>query len=143
MASSWYGTGIKAIIDGDVDFAADTIKLALTTASYTPNVDTDDFFDDVTNEVSGTGYTAGGATLGSKTVTVDAANDRVELDCADVSWSTATITNARYGVVYKSTGTAGTSQLIGVIDFGANYSSAGGTFLITVNAEGLLQAAYA
>lgn len=55
-------------------WASDTIKVALLTSSYTPNYDTHDFFDDITNEVTGTGYTAGGATLGSKTVTTTMAD---------------------------------------------------------------------
>src|SRR5262245_47700718 len=57
-----------------IDFLSDTIKCALTNASHTPNLDTHELFSDLTNEVSGTGYTAGGATLGSKTITYTAAN---------------------------------------------------------------------
>jgi len=47
----------------------------LTTSSYSPAKDTHDFKDYVTNEVTGTGYSAGGATLGSKTLT--AGSDRL------------------------------------------------------------------
>lgn len=57
-----------------VDLDSDTIKVALTTSSYTPNFNTHDFFNDVTNEITGTGYSAGGATLTGVTVTYTAAN---------------------------------------------------------------------
>jgi hypothetical protein len=130
MASQFYNAGKKNIIDGSVNLLTDTIKVALTTASYTPNIDSDDFFNDVTNEVSGTGYTAGGATLASKSITQDNANDRAAFDAADVSWSNSTITNARWAVVYKSTGTAATSPLIAYIDLLANRSSSADTFKI-------------
>lgn len=64
----------KALMDGDIDLANDTIKVMLLTSSYTPDLD-HDFVDDVSaNEVSGTGYTAGGATLASKAITDDDAN---------------------------------------------------------------------
>jgi hypothetical protein len=123
-----------------VDLDTDTVKVALVTSSYAPNQDTHDFFDDVTNEVSGTGYTAGGATLASPTVTLDTTNDRVDFDAADTSWTTSTIT-ARAAVIYKSTGTASTSPLIAYIDFGSDQISSAGTFLIQWNASGILRIA--
>lgn len=137
MASALYNHGKRLLWDGGIDLDTDTIKVALVTSSYTLDVD-HDFFDDITNEVSGTGYTAGGATLASADVTTDNTNDRAVFDAADASWSTATITNARAAIVYKSTGTASTSALIAYIDFGSNYSSTGGTFLITWHANGIL-----
>ena len=62
MASLIYNSAIDEMARGDIDFDTDTFKAMLVTSSYTPNKDTHDFRDDVTNEVSGTGYTAGGAT---------------------------------------------------------------------------------
>jgi len=111
-----------------------TIKVALCTSSYAPNQDSHDYFDDITNEVTGTGYTAGGATLGSKTCTVS--GKVTTFDAADTSWTSSTIT-ARYAVIYFASGTAGTSLLIGYIDFGADQSSSSGTFQITWNASGI------
>lgn len=57
------------------DYLTDDIRALLTTSSYSPNYATHDFKDDVTNEVSGAGYTAGGLALSAKTLTVTAAND--------------------------------------------------------------------
>lgn len=138
--NKWKELTLKGGTSFPVDFDTDTIKVALATSAYTPNQDTHDYFDDVTNEVVGTGYTAGGATLASPVVTLDTANDRVDFDAADTSWTTSTIT-ARYGIIYKSTGTASTSPLIGIIDFGSDQISSAGTFLIQWNASGILRLA--
>ncbi len=63
-----------AIMNKEIDWAADTIKVTLHTSSYTANFDTHDYQDDLTNELSTAGgYTAGGATLGSATQTYTAA----------------------------------------------------------------------
>lgn len=137
MADVIYNNFKKLIMNGGIDLDTDTIKVALVTSSYTPNQDTHDFFDDVTNEVSGTGYTAGGASLANKAVTADNTDNEGVFDADDVTWSTSTIT-ARGAVIYKSTGTASTSALIAYIDFGSDQSSSAGNFTITWGAEGIL-----
>lgn len=119
-----------------INFKTDTIKVALTTASYTPDVDAHDFFDDVTNEVSGTGYSAGGATLSSPATSQDNTDNEGVFDSADPTWSTATISNARYAILYKSTGNAATSPLIAAFDLGGNVSVVAGTLTLTVHSEG-------
>ncbi len=136
-----YHNFYKGLMDGEIDLDANTIKVALCTSSYTPNID-HDFFDDITNEVSGTGYTAGGATLGTKAITDDDSGDKAYFDAADVTWSTSTIT-ARYAIVYKDTGTASTSPLIGYIDFGEDKESSGADFVIQWHANGIVSFANA
>src|SRR5690349_15764137 len=104
MASKMYGNFLLKALNKEVDWDSDTIKVALLSSSYTPNQDSHDYWDDVSsNEVSGTGYTAGGATLGSKTATYDSATNVVILDAADTVWSASTIT-ARYAVIYDDSG---------------------------------------
>lgn len=137
MADVIYNSFKAKIMDGSIDLDTDTIKVALVTSSYTPNQDTHDFFDDVTNEVTGTGYTAGGASLASKVVSVDTTDNEGVFDAADVTWSTSTIT-ARGAVIYKSTGTASTSALICYLDFGSDQSSSAGDFTISWNSEGIV-----
>lgn len=137
MADVIYNSFKKKIMDGSINLASDTIKVALVTSSYTPDQDAHDFFDDVTNEVTGTGYTAGGASLTSKTVTADNTDNEGVFDADDVTWSTSTIT-ARAAVIYKSTGTASTSPLIAYIDFGADKTSTAGDFKIQWNSEGII-----
>lgn len=136
MASALYNNGKKKLMDGSIDLDTDTIKVAFTTSSYTPNIDSHDFFDDITNEVSGTGYSAGGYTLSNKSVTVDTTNDRAVFDADDISSSNTTIT-FRYGIIYKSTGTAGTSPLIAVLDFGTDRVYSAETVYIQWNSNGI------
>ena len=137
MADVIYNSFKAKIMDGSIDLDTDTIKVALVTSSYTPDADTHDFFDDVTNEISGTGYTAGGETIANGAVTVDTTDDEGVFDGDDVTWSTSTLT-ARGAVIYKSTGVAGTSPLIAYLDFGYDQSSSAGDFTIQWNAEGIL-----
>ena len=131
---TFYNTAKKKLVDGDIDWLADTIKVALFTG-YTPNIDTDEFFDDISTEESGTGYTAGGETLGSKTSTVDTGNDRAVIDAADVTWSGLDVGTPSHGVIYKDTGTPGTSALIAHVELGT--ASNGGDYTIAWNATGI------
>ena len=134
MASGLYGitflNALKNTLALDLD--SDTLKVMLVTSSYTPNFGTHDFKDDVSNEVSGTGYSAGGATLGS--VTLTQSGGTITFDAADTAWSSSTIT-ARGAVIYDDTLTD--DPLIAYIDFGADYSSSNGTFTIAWNASGI------
>ena len=143
MAAStyWYGKALLQILDKQVDFAADTIKVALCSSSYTPDQDAHDFFDDITNELATAGgYTAGGATLASCAVTYDAPTNVVKLDAEDVSWADATFT-ARYAIIYDAqTGEASTSPLIAYVDFGEDKSPSAGTFTIQWHEDGILTA---
>lgn len=111
--------------------STDTYKCALTTSSYTENRVTHTKFSDVTNEVSGTGYTAGGATV-VPTFTKDTTNHRLTVVFPQIAWPSSTIT-ARKAVCYKSTGTASTSPLVFVSDFDTDKTSSNGTF--TLNAS--------
>ncbi len=139
MASKLYGNFLKLALNKEVDWDTDTIKVALLSNAYTPDQDAHDYFNDVSaNEVSGTGYTAGGNTLASKTITYDSGSNVITLDAADTTWSSSTIT-ARYAVVYGSTGTASSSPLIGYVDFGSDQSSSNGNFTITWDATGIVR----
>lgn len=137
MANAKYNGFKVALQNGDIDLAADTIKVMLVTSAYVPNIDTHANRDDVTNEVTGTGYTAGGATLINKAVTQDNTADTAVFDADNVVWAGSTIT-ARGAILYKSTGTAATDTLIAYFDFGVDESSNAGDFTITWNAGGIL-----
>jgi len=113
-----------------------TIKVMLVTSDYAPDIDTHAFASDVTNEVSGDGYTAGGQAIANRTVTKDNTNDVGKYDGDDVTWSSSTI-RARGCVVYKDTGDATTSPLIGYIDFTEDKASSAGDFVLQWNSEGI------
>lgn len=135
MASLVFNRALELWARGSIDFDTDTFKVMLTTSTYTENKDTHDFRDDVTNEVAaGGGYTTGGNTA-TVTVTLDTANDRVDISLGGTTWPASTIT-ARKAVYYKSRGGAASAdELIAVNDFGSDVISSSGTF--TLNASTL------
>lgn len=130
MASLIYNSAIYDASTGAIDFDTDTFKMMLVTSSYTP-AKTHTKRNAVTNEVTGTGYTAGGNTAAA-TVTKDDTNSRVDITFAITSWTSSTIT-ARGGVIYKSRGGASSAdELVGYVDFGSDISSTSGTFSVTI-----------
>lgn len=132
MSSMIFNRMIELWARGNIDFDTDTFKRSLHTSAYTPNKDTHDFFDDVTNEVTGTGYTAGGATT-TVSLSLDLTNDRLDITFATTTWPSSTIT-ARQSVVRKARGGAASAdELIYCNDFGSDIVSSAGTF--TANAD--------
>lgn len=130
ITTKWYGNGLLKLVTGQIDADTDTFKVLLTTSTYVPDQDAHDFRDDVTNEITGTGYTAGGLTLAGVSVTYDAASNEVRLLWNDASWSSASFT-ARNAVVYKSRGGAASAdELLFYIDFGADQTVSSGTFTL-------------
>lgn len=120
-----------------LDLDLETHKLALFTNSITPNFSTDTAYGVApynANEVSGTGYTAGGTALTSTTVT-ESPTGTLMWDAADTSWASSTITNARAGLAYADA-LAGNNAIM-LINFGADFSTTAGTFLVQWASGGL------
>lgn len=112
------------------------VKVMMMTDSYTPDFNADNFRDDVTNEVSGTGYTAGGVVITSTELTV--ASGVLTYDAADASWSSSTITNAMAAAGYFARGGASSAdELVFLSDFVTAASTSNGTFLVQWNASGI------
>lgn len=133
MPSLIYNSAVRDTAVGNIDFDTDTFWAMLTTSTYTENKDTHTKRSDVTNEVTGTGYTAGGQVISVSVAAVDTANDRVVITIGPVSWASSTIT-ARKMVVYKRRGGAATAdELVFVNDFGSDVISANGTFTVAAN----------
>lgn len=130
MASIIYNSALEDAVIGNIDFNTDSFKIILVTSSYAADKDAHTKRSDVTNEVTGIGYTTGGVSS-AVTVTKDTANDRVDIDFADVSWANATITAAG-AVIYKTTGTAAADNLVAFMDFGSDITSTNGTFTVDV-----------
>lgn len=129
MASLIYNSFADDLCKGNVNPNSDTFYALLVTSSYTPNKDTHTKRSDVTNEVTGTGYTAGGKAV-TVTLTKDTANDREDLDFTDLTWTSSTITAAA-AVIYKRRGGASSAdELVCYLDFGGNVSTTGGTFTL-------------
>jgi hypothetical protein len=131
MASLIYNSCLDDTVKGSIDFDTDTFKMILVTSSYTA-AKTHAKRSDVTNEVSGTGYTTGG-NAAAATCTKDNTNNREDITFAITSWTTATIT-ARAGVIYKSRGgLASADELVAYVDFGTDVTSTAGTFSVTIS----------
>jgi hypothetical protein len=138
MANAIFNSFKRDIANGSIDLDTDSIKLMLVTSTYAPNIDTHTKRSDVTNEVAGAGYTAGGVALANKTVTMNTATDKGVFDADDVVISTATLT-ARGAVLYKARGGASTAdELIAYLDFGADITSTAGNFNIAFDANGII-----
>lgn len=126
--------------EGPMDILSDTLKVMLTTSTNSISQTADTVKADVTDEVTGTGYTAGGATLGTKTYAVSSLT--TTFDAADTTWTTSTITAAQ-AHIYDDTPTSPADPLISYQDFGGNQSTTGTTFQITWNASGIFSIAVA
>ena len=119
--AKWYGGAFLKAFNKEIAWSTDTIKVMLCTSSYVPNRDTHVYKSDVTNEVTAAGsYSAGGATLTTKTITWDAVNHQMILDADDVSWAGGAPV-ARIAVIYDaSPSTDATRPLLGYVDFGTD-----------------------
>jgi hypothetical protein len=137
VTSKAYGNYLLKALNKEVSWSADTIRVMLCTSTYVPNQDTHMYKSSITNEVVGTGYTAGGAALANKTITYNGTTNTITMDADDVTWASSTIT-ARYAVIYADTGVAGTSVVLAYSDFGADMVSSAGNFTITWDPAGIL-----
>ncbi len=116
-----------ALLNGEMDFSSDTsqtFKIALYTSSATLSAATTAY--STTNEVSGTGYTAGGNTL-SIAANPALSGTTAFLDFSDTTWSSSSIT-ARGALIYKS---ATGNPAVAVIDFGEDKQTSSADFVIS------------
>ena len=112
----------QQILLGEHDLDTDVIKLALYTSAATLSAATTVY--STSDEVVGTGYTAGGNTLAGATVSLTGTTAFV--DFTDTTWSTATIT-ARGALIYNS---SKSDKAIAVLDFGSDKTSTAGHFTV-------------
>lgn len=119
----------QQLLEGQHDFrnGADAFKLALFTSSATLGASTTDY--STSNEVSGTGYTAGGSALTNVDPTTSGTT--AFTDFADLTFSTATIT-ANGALIYNTEtgGGSGTTDAVVVLAFGGDKTSTAGDFTI-------------
>jgi hypothetical protein len=105
--------------------ALGTVKCMFVDAAFTPNQDTIDYINDVTNEATGTSYPAGGIVMSGVTITLDAATNKVTFDANNITTAALSVP-CRWGFVYVSTGVGSTSPVVGYADF-----SGGGNVTVT------------
>ena len=117
----------QALLDGEMDFSSDTAqsyKIALYTSSASLDAATTAYT--TSNEVTGTGYTAGGNTLSISTNPTTGGTTAF-LSFNTTTWTTATIT-ARGALIYQA---GGSTPAVAVLDFGSDKGSSAGDFQIT------------
>ena len=133
-----YSGVFSAAFNKEIDLLADTIYLMLCTNSYVVAQDTHDYKDDVTNEVSGTNYTAGGTQLLTDTFTYTAGTNVWKYDAADTVFSNVTITGIRIGVIYDRTPASdATRPLILSQEETSDFSPSAADFTMQWNASGI------
>ena len=124
-------TSFKAeILDEGHDLVADTLKIALYTSSANLGAGTTAY--STSNEISGTGYTAGGVTLTNKAVSTTGTTAHFDAD--DPTWTSASFT-ANGALIYNSTNS---DKAIAVLAFGGDFTVASGTFRIVFPAAGAI-----
>jgi hypothetical protein len=106
------------------NLTTDTLKIALYTGNASLDASTTAYSS--TNEVTGTGYTAGGVTITG--VTVNSSGYTAYVSFNNPSWSSASFT-ARAALIYNS---SKANRSIAVLDFGSNKTVSSNTFLITL-----------
>lgn len=117
----------QEVLEG-VHSSSDTYKLALYTDAATLDATTTAY--SATNEVSGTGYTAGGVELSGFSSGLSGSTAYVTF--TDPAISSATIT-ARGCLVYNS---SKSNKAVAAFDFGGNITSTNGTFTVDLPAAG-------
>ena len=120
----------KQLMGGEHDFdssGGDTFKLAMYTSVATLGASTTNYA--TTNEVSSSGYTAGGKALVNAGVKVS--SGVAITDFSDLSFTGVTLT-ARGALIYNSTtdGGTNTTDAVAVLDFGGDKTATSGTFTI-------------
>jgi hypothetical protein len=120
---SYSSAGLSAAID----LATDTIKIAAVTGSYTPNTTTDQFYTAISANVVGT----------PQTLTYASSAAGLYKSSNNPAFTIPASTTVTYLVIYKDTGTAGTSPLLAIFDTGTNIpftqGSSSGTLNVTMD----------
>ncbi|TDZ92168.1 hypothetical protein [Mycobacteroides salmoniphilum] len=104
MVNALYDHARESILQADIDWEVDNFKVCGVDATYTPNIATHQYLSDIT------GVVCTSSNLSSKSWTAGVA------DAADVTFPTVTGSTIVRWIIYKDTGTAGTSRLVAMFD---------------------------
>lgn len=137
MASLVYDSFYYDMANGNCLPGSHSFKALLVTSSYTASK-AHDRRNDITNEITGAGYTSGGNTA-TPTVTNNTTDHRLEITWAVTDWTSATIT-ARGAVIYRARGGASSAdELVAYWDFGTDLSVTAGTFTLSITDPMVIQ----
>ena len=136
MASANFTNLPRALAKADVDFDTATFKVMLVSSVPSEaNLDAWANRSDVTNEITGTGYSAGGIAQAFTLDAIDTANNRQSVTYTDISngWTGATF-SAVGAIIYKNSGVAATDTLLHFVDFGGTVSCSASSYSIDYTA---------
>ena len=126
------------LLGGILDLDTDAIKVALVNG-YSFNVDNNHGYGNFSaNEISATGYSAGGISLASLTITTNDTGDYAKWDAADVTWSSLATATISAALIYDDALTTPVAKgLLAKMEIGTN--SNGGNYTISWAAGGIAQ----
>ncbi len=136
MSSANFTNLPRALAKGDIDFDTLTCKVLLVSSIPSEaNLDAWVNRSDVTNEITGTGYTAGGIAQAFTLDAIDTANNWQSITYTDITngWTGSTI-SAVGAIICKNSGSAATDTLMHFVDFGGTISSTNGNYSIDYTA---------
>jgi len=137
MSDVVFNRFLTELLKSSIDFVNDTFYVMLVTEDYTPDPVAHVFIDDITEEVVGTGYVAGGKELAGQLVSQDDIDNEGVFDGNNPIWTGASFV-ARGAIVYKNTGTPATSPVLFYKDFNTNRTPDNGDFTIQWGDEGII-----
>lgn len=150
MAAGFYGLTLEKFLNVGISMTngleSETLVASLLVAdAHTPNFDTHNFRDDVTNEAGNSGtYAAGGSVLTATELTVASpAATQLKYDADDLSWTGTTITSRGAVTYHKTGGASSTDALILANAFAGDVTTSGGTFTLQWHTNGLCFVDYA
>lgn len=129
MPSIVYNSMVDLMAKGTIAFGSDSFKVLLVDSTYVPDKAAHTRRSDVTGEVNGIGYTAGGVAA-SVTVSTDVVADRTDIGLGGANWPAATVTAA--GAVYYDSrgGAPEDDEVVAYIDFNGDVIAVGGLFAL-------------
>lgn len=127
ITQTWVTSFKRQLFLGEHDLDTDTLKIALYTSLANLGPDTTVY--SATNEVVGTGYTAGGLVLTN--VTVSQGNGIAYVDFDNPAWAGASFTT-RGALIYNS---SKANKAMFVLDFGMNQTAANENFVLDLPAN--------
>ena len=138
MASSNLSNFPRNLVLGRHNLGSDSLKVMLVSSVPSEaNLDAWVSRADVTNEVTGSGYTAGGIAQAYTLDALDTTNNRQPVTLTDITngWGPTATFSAAGAIIYKNSGSAATDYLMFFVDFGGNVSCSAGTYSITYSSK--------
>ncbi|MBZ4564628.1 hypothetical protein GBQ45_14290 [Mycobacterium avium subsp. hominissuis] len=138
MTAALYGGFLQSLANKQINLNTDSFHVMLLGSGYTPS-DAHRYQSDIAaQEITGTGYTAGGQALSS--VTTSYASNTLTFTANNISWGPDSTISAQYAAIVDVTpGAAASNPLIGYVNYGELVSDTDGTFEIDWNAAGIFQ----